>query len=85
MVPVSKVLIAPTIPNLRYFGVERDTTEKTKKKTNKDQMDRFLEDLSILLRAFLTHLLPFESYGGLKKLKRSILLRLIVLKARRSF
>jgi len=44
-----------------------------------DQIDRSFKDLEILFRAYLSYLSPFQSYGGLKKLKRSMLLRLIVL------
>jgi len=68
-----KVLIASIIKNFRNFGMERDTTKK------RDQNARSLEDLAILFRPYMTYLSPFQSYGGLKDLERSILLRLIVL------
>ena len=69
---VSKVLIAPTSSNLCNFITERDTTKK------RDQIDKSLKDLTVLFHAYLTYLLPFQSYGGLKKFERSILLRLLV-------
>jgi len=40
---------------------------------SEDQIDRPLEDLAIISRAFLTYLCPFQSYVGFKKLKRLIL------------
>jgi len=46
---VSKVLIAPTTSNLRFFGTERDTTKKL------DKIARYLEDLAILICAYLTN------------------------------
>ena len=63
-------MIASTISKFRNFGSERDTT---KKKLN--QIDRSLKDVEIVFSAYLS---PFQSYRGLKKLERSILLRQMV-------
>jgi len=49
------------------------TLERNEIYQSKDQIDISLEDLAILFCAFLTHLSPFYSYGGLRKLERSIL------------
>jgi len=43
-----------------------------------NQIDRSLKDLAILFRASLAYLPPFQSYESLKKLERSIHLRLLV-------
>jgi len=52
--------------NLRNFETKRDTTKKA-------QINKSLEDLTILFRAFLTYIFPFQSYGGSKKMERAIL------------
>jgi len=58
-----KGLTAPIFLKHSNFGTKGDTTAKL------DQIDR---SLAVSYRAFLTFLSPFQSYGGLKKLERSI-------------
>jgi len=58
---VSKVFIAPTFSNVYNFGTKRDTTKKLKSNNG------YCNDVAILSRGSLTHLFPFQSYGGFKK------------------
>ena len=67
---VSKVLIAPTLSNFSNFGPEKD------RQNSQNQFNRSRKGLAILFQAFLAYLPPFQSYGGFKKLERSVLLKL---------
>jgi len=53
---VSKVLIAPTFPEFCNFGPEKD------RQNSLNHVDRSLEDLAILVRAFLAYLPLFQRY-----------------------
>jgi len=69
----SNVLTARIFSNSRNFETEGDIRQESS-----NQIDISLKDLAILSRASLAYLPPFQSYESLKKLERSIPLRLLV-------